>query len=250
MSNIIQSLWIGTTLSKIEQLSIKSFIDNGHEYHLYVYNPIKNIPKGVIIKDANEILPENEIFTYESGSYSAFANYFRFTLLYKKGGYWVDTDLVCIKKFQFKEPIVIASEPVKYYTRKAITSFLIKLPKGSKEALRGIEIQKEHKVKILKGEIKWASGNKTVIQLVNEFNLHKYIIPWINLCSCSWTDTKSLIDRNFKCKGYNDINKLHEEIYGIHLWNEVWRREGIDKNGIYPNDCLFEQLKLKYNISN
>ena len=31
---------------------------------------------------------------------------------------------------------------------------------------------REHKIKILSGEIKWASGNKTVIQLVNEFKLN------------------------------------------------------------------------------
>ena len=248
MSEIIQSLWIGTSLSKVEQLSIKSFIDNGHEYHLYVYNPVENIPEGTIIKDANEILPESEIFTYKSGSYSAFANYFRFTLLYLKGGYWVDTDLVCIKKFNFKQPIVVASEPHKYYKRQNITSFLIKLPKGSEEAKRGIEIQKEHKVKILTGEIKWASGNKTVIQIVNEFNLQKYIVPWKNFCSCSWQDAESLINENYKCRGYNNINNLPKELYGIHLWNEVWRRLNIDKNKKYSDLCLFEQLKLKYNI--
>ena len=31
-----------------------------------------------------------------NSSVSAFSNLFRFTLLYKKGGYWADTDLVCI----------------------------------------------------------------------------------------------------------------------------------------------------------
>ena len=34
--------------------------------------------------------------------------------------------------------------------------------------------------KILSGEIKWASGNKTVIQLVNEFKLNKYIVNYGN----------------------------------------------------------------------
>ena len=101
MSNIIQSLWIGGTLSKMEQLSAKSFIDHGHTYHLYTYGETNNIPEGVIVKDGNEILPENEIFRYKNGSVSAFSNYFRFMLLYKKGGYWADTDLICVKPFKF-----------------------------------------------------------------------------------------------------------------------------------------------------
>ena len=42
MSNIIQSLWIGKPLSKLEQLSIKSFIDNGHE-NIYMFMIIYKI---------------------------------------------------------------------------------------------------------------------------------------------------------------------------------------------------------------
>ena len=80
MSDIIQSLWIGGELSLMEQLSAKSFIDHGHEYHLYTYGDVKNIPEGVIVKDGNEILPESEIFRYENGSVSAFSNYFRFMI--------------------------------------------------------------------------------------------------------------------------------------------------------------------------
>ena len=34
-SEIIQSLWIGPRLSNMEYLCIKSFIDFGHEFHLY-----------------------------------------------------------------------------------------------------------------------------------------------------------------------------------------------------------------------
>ena len=49
-SNIIQSLWIGNNLSDMEQLCIQSFLDNGHEYHLYVYEPIQNIPHGSLLK--------------------------------------------------------------------------------------------------------------------------------------------------------------------------------------------------------
>ena len=55
MSNIIQGLWIGDSLSTMEQLSISSFLKNNHEYHLYTYNDIKNIPEETIIKDGNEI---------------------------------------------------------------------------------------------------------------------------------------------------------------------------------------------------
>ena len=72
MNDIIQSLWIGEALSNLEIMSMKSFLANGHIYHLYTYGAINNIPDGVIIKDANDILDKSEIFTYNNGSPSAF----------------------------------------------------------------------------------------------------------------------------------------------------------------------------------
>ena len=53
MADIVQGLWIGTPLSKMEILSIKSFLQNGHPYHLYVYHRVDNVPEGVVLKDAN-----------------------------------------------------------------------------------------------------------------------------------------------------------------------------------------------------
>ncbi len=35
--DVFQSLWIGAELSAMEQLSIRSFLANGHEFHLYTY---------------------------------------------------------------------------------------------------------------------------------------------------------------------------------------------------------------------
>ncbi len=58
MTDIVQSLWIGDSLSPMEQLSAASFLANNHEYHLYVYEEVENIPDGVTIKDGNDILPE------------------------------------------------------------------------------------------------------------------------------------------------------------------------------------------------
>ncbi len=75
MSKIIQGLWVGGELSTMEQLSINSFIKNGYTYHLYIYGDVKNIPAGTTIKDGNDILQKDLIFTYNigegKGSYSA-----------------------------------------------------------------------------------------------------------------------------------------------------------------------------------
>src|SRR5437016_4032991 len=101
-NRIIQGLWIGSELSVMERMSIISFLRNGHEYHLYTYNDLPNVPDRVVVKDANRILPASAIFKYkERPSYAGFANYFRYRLLLEHGGWWADLDVVCLRPFDF-----------------------------------------------------------------------------------------------------------------------------------------------------
>ena len=64
---IVQSLWIGGRLSTMERLSILSYLEQGHPFHLYVYGPVANIPDGTIVRSGQEILPSEEIFCYQHG---------------------------------------------------------------------------------------------------------------------------------------------------------------------------------------
>src|SRR4026207_1011099 len=110
-NKVIQGLWIGKGLSVMEQLSIKSFIDNGHEYHLYVYEDVEGIPKGTIIKNADEVVSREHIFRDEVlKAHVSFSDLFRYKLLLEKGGYWADVDIICLKPFDFKSDYVFAAE--------------------------------------------------------------------------------------------------------------------------------------------
>ena len=66
-TDIFQSLWLGKRLSVMEQLSIRSFLDQGYSFHLYTYQDVENIPQGTTIRRGDEILPADEIFCYQSG---------------------------------------------------------------------------------------------------------------------------------------------------------------------------------------
>jgi hypothetical protein len=258
MSDIIQSLWIGGSLTKMEHLCLKSFADNGHTVHLYTYGDVGNIPNNVIVKDGNSIVPKDKIFTYKNGSYSAFSNFFRFTLLCKKGGYWIDADLLCVKPFKLNQDIVIAGEPSRDYTTTNPTSFMIKLPKGSEIAKEGVKIQEEHKKLILSGEMEWGSGPATIKHLVEKFNLHKYILPWKSCCSCFYDHFHTIVEPKSKLwipgaeKAISNYNNIPNEMICIHLWNEKWRRvpgNTYNKNNTFHKDSLYEYFKRKHSIN-
>jgi len=77
----IHGLWIGTWLSRVELLCIKSFLQNGHSFLLWTYDTLENeIPQGCLVKDAGIIIPREQVFSYKNknqfghgkGSYAGF----------------------------------------------------------------------------------------------------------------------------------------------------------------------------------
>jgi hypothetical protein len=99
-SNVVRTLWHGSPLSIFEELSLRSFVACGHEVEVYAYEPIE-VPAGVRWVDANSILPSSQVFAYTNGpalgSFAAFSNWFRFKLLYEKGGIYSDADVLCLR---------------------------------------------------------------------------------------------------------------------------------------------------------
>ena len=236
MNDVIQGLWIGPELSVMEQLSIASFLQNGHEYHLYVYDAVKNVPARAVIRDANEILPASRIFQYKhQASYAGFANFFRYKLLLERGGWWVDTDVVCLKPFDFADEYVFASEDD--VIREAISSGIIKVPAGSEVMAYAWQVCDTKDPQ----QLKWGeTGPRLMTEAVEKFSLQRYRKPCHYFNPLNYMDWRRVLEPDAK-------GLLHEDSYAIHLWNEMWRRApGQDKNATYDPNCLYEQLKSRY----
>ncbi|MBE9070819.1 hypothetical protein IQ260_29725 [Leptolyngbya cf. ectocarpi LEGE 11479] len=242
MSHIVQGLWIGKTLSTMEQLSIQSFLRNNHEYHLYVYGSVDNIPDGTKVMDGNHILPESDIFTYQhasgTGSYAGFANFFRYKLLLMKGGWWVDTDVICLKPFIFSQDYIFASEWKNANCLSTITSSgILKAPQESSFAQFCWDFCSRQNPQ----ELKWGvTGPYLVQSAIDELHLNDYVYPPQAFSPLVYTNIRDLIAID------NSLEELIKESYAIHLWNEMWRRQSIDKNGTFVSGCLYEKLKSKY----
>jgi mannosyltransferase OCH1-like enzyme len=234
-NRIIQGLWIGAEVSVLEQLSIRSFLQNGHEYHLYVYDQMKNIPAGTVIKDAGEILPPSMIFQYrDQKTYAGFANFFRYKLLLERGGWWVDADVVCLKPFDFSEAHVFATEICG--GREVVTSGIIKAPANSPAMAYAWEVCKKKKPE----ELVWGgTGPKLMGEAVKKCSLERFQKPHHVFCPLGFADWRQVLEPN-------GCVMLDDNSYAIHMWNERWRVTGQDKNARYAETCLYELLKEKY----
>ena len=107
----VMGLWIGDQLTDTGRLSMASFIACGHPYHLYAYREFQNIPPGVELRDANDILPESEVYKVpDFRGYAAFANWFRWELLARYAGWWADIDMICLKPLDLPGRLVVGME--------------------------------------------------------------------------------------------------------------------------------------------
>jgi hypothetical protein len=225
MAENINSLWVGRSLSLMEQLSITSFLRNGHAYHLHCYNEIANIPAGTTLRDAAEILPASEIFYYRrgvgKGSVSAYSNLFRYKLLLEQGGWWADTDVVCLRRFDFTEPVVFASERTRTGTQAATAA--LKLPQGHAVARLCYEAaRREDRASLTWGKI----GPLLLDRAVRENGLHQFVKPPDIFCPLDHWDWKLLLSKDSKPLA----ELVTDESCAIHLWHENWRRAGLELN--------------------
>jgi hypothetical protein len=235
MKTPVQGLWIGGSLSAMEQLSIASFLSHGHDYHLYTYEPVSNVPRGAKILDGEQILPRERLFRYtEGGSWSGFSNFFRFKLLLERGGWWFDTDFICLQPLRFANEHVFGSEIAN--GRSSPTSGAIKAPRGSPAMAHAWSVcEEKDPEKIVWGE----TGPALVENIVETFHLKRFVEEPRVFCPVSYRDWKSVLDPDFD-------TRILDGACTLHLWNEMWRRSGQNKDRHYHPASPYERLRRKF----
>ena len=212
--NTIHGLWIGRRLSKLENLTLRSFVRHGHEFNLWAYDELEEkLPPGVTLRDASLILPRERIFLKAETdpaagvgrkSYGPFSDLFRYKLLLDHGGIWVDMDLTCLRPFDFREPYVFRAHPI------GLMGNLIKVPPAS-ELMR---LTYEHANKVANEDISWLTLNKILCKYAQLLQLTPYIRKDI-------INEGSLADAITGFAG-SRYRAPPPNWYGIHWGNEFW----------------------------
>lgn len=231
----MQGLWIGGSLSNMEKLSINSFLKNGHAYDLYTYGHVDGVPAGANVKDANEIIPWEQAFL-NRGGYSTFSDFFRWKLVRDRGGWWVDTDAVCLQPFDFADEYIFFGGKGKPGSNDCVTSGLFKAPAGSEITRLGWG-----ECKCMNTEtMPWGhAGPPLFTALVEHCALQNSIVPGALVFPIFYTDAV----QKFTRPGPDPFT--FEGAYSVHLFNEMWRLAGADKNGVYPGS-IYQRLQERF----
>ncbi|GAA4420864.1 capsular polysaccharide synthesis protein [Bremerella cremea] len=260
----IQTLWIGGELSRLEHLCLSSFVyHHPGQVDLYCYDEVGNVPGGVRICDANDIVPASSVFSYFKGSYAGFADLFRWELLLKQGGYWIDTDMLCIRPFDFEQSIVFGKETESYgKTFWSAAVGVLKFPAGHPACRTMVErCLNPHRADRFDRAVqrwkKWyrrnftrnitpvtwggAGGPKGFAYAIEQHNLQPYMLDNTVFYPIHGTLWRSPFDAT-----YEGDYHLFQKTRGVHLWNEMLRSNGFDKNAPYQEGSLAAYYEQKY----
>jgi hypothetical protein len=259
---VIQGLWIGGRLSRVEQLCVRSFLRFGHPFHLYVYEPAGDVPEGATIRDAREIVDEKFIFRHQEGwgkgSLAGFSDVFRYELLLRRGGWWVDMDVLCIRPFPAPGGYAFAST-FEYCYGEFASTCVLHMPVGSAFAKSLVDAIDWDTL----ASIEWGQYGPGYLQrMIAEQGLTEFILPWHTFCPWQWRALDRFFFTGNKALALQTLRRAKDVVrerveagfhksgvrgqtLGVHLHNEIWRQNGWNKDARFHPLSPFERIALE-----
>jgi len=233
--NTIRTFWYGSQLSVYELLCLSSFTNKGHEVELYSYEDL-NVPAGVRLCDANEIIDRGELFFYTTGhargGINAFSDLFRYALLYLRGGTWVDTDVLCLRSFSTLPINCVGFESENYVA--------IGVMKFEKEDPICQALYEKAKA-FDKQQITWSEIGPDLVTNIVKNNSRCHILPPCAFYPIPWFNAWKLIDPSRR----EECERVTESSFCVHWWNDIFRQVGLPKQALPPKGSyLYQQAKI------
>jgi hypothetical protein len=241
----VHMIWLYGKLSQIETMCINSFLINGFEVNLWTLDKIFNIPKNTKVRNLNKFYKKIVYSSYTGDpGYILMSDILRVKILYKYGGLYSDTDVICFikeKKFSkiFDEPFLCSEMNHKISSGICVNNNLLYFPKP----------------------------RHYFLDFVNNFTMNyppKKNIPWA-LIAGKFFDllAKNIPDFVPKIMSPEFANPipywkcpdifLHAKVKFpkgmafLHLYNERWRVSGFRNCNKYQQGSIINSLLDKYN---
>ena len=235
-----QSFWHGGVLSPYELFCLKSFIDCGHAVDLYTYDLNLVAPAGVRVCDAAELVGRDEVFVYQAegfgkGSPSAFSNHFRYKLLAERGGWWIDTDVVCLT-----DRIPVVEEFFARQDADYVACGTMYFPPGHPIMLRCLE----QTIKLGR-TVKWGdTGPHMLTRVLQEAGSLDRAVP---ASVCYPIHYSQAVDLLRPSKTAVLAPRIETSLF-LHLWNSMLDYRGVQKTCLPPKGSLLRSWMDKHPV--
>ena len=245
------TLWIGDSLGPVERACLRSIVRQGHALTLYCYQEPIGIPAGIDLADASAILPESAILRDSTGSIALFSDWFRYELLLRRLGTWVDTDVYLVGAldaespylFGIESPGILNNAVLRLPSDSALISGLLEpfvtrttpkwMPLGKYLRMRARELVTGH---VALADVPWGTtGPRALTGLARRHGLMHLAQPQDLFYPVPWSRASWVLDPH---AALEDV--ISERTVGVHLWNHCIR--GI-KDGKAPKGSFLARLQ-------
>ena len=264
-NRVVQGLWVGGRLSALERLCIRSFCAHGHEFHLYHYDELHNVPRvdGLRLMDGADILPRAAIFHHRKFGVVYFSDHFRWELLRQRGGWWMDMDTVCVRPLDFAAEVVFAGSdkwgrvlngmlkfPRAHFLTEAMAQCYADInciqPWDGAKAMfhklrRRLMFWRDSRLHVTARD---AGGLIGFMSAVRHYRLQKYMQP-LTVFDISHNPQDCVIFGRER-RDVDDILSAAPDVRCFHLSGTGFRRAGLSKDDKLPANSLYEILKRRY----
>lgn len=227
----IQTFWHGP-MSDLERMCLRSWTRVGHPVYLYTYEEHSDLPDGVSLLDARDILPTPP-GPPTAFSCLPFSDRFRYTMLRMNGGLWLDLDIILLRPiptYLFEQDFWCGSE-------RTLQSGTFK-SKDTYKPVNGILFvsEPEHPLMCdlteatIDDSDPW-SGSKLFRRYLKDY---KGVLQPSAFCDMNWWSVKEItspieasgsLRPKWGCRGCSVTPP--KEAIGIHLWRGLLRKYGI-----------------------
>ncbi|MBN8980656.1 MAG: hypothetical protein J0I29_05155 [Rhizobiales bacterium] len=232
----LRTFWHGDSITPYQLLCLRSFVEHGHRVEVFSYNLKMAVPKWLVLRDAEEILPQADILHEVDGRTAIRANRFRWALLKKFGGWWIDPDIMLMKpelpdaEIFFGNPDVFGQVP----------TAVLKFPKGHALIDEALALSRAAS----DAPESERAGSEMLTGLVAEHGFDLAHDSEKSLGPIDWFNVLDLFDPS---KAVEMAGRIGNERF-LHIHNEVWRRAGIHPWLAPPAGAFLDALFGRYEV--
>lgn len=225
----VRSFWSGPPLTVFEQLCLRSVVSRGHRVLLYCYDKGLQVPDGVELLDANDIVPggRGPSFVHADGESSpgAHPDLFRYETLRRVGGWYMDLDVVLLSDVLPTTDVYLASQD-----DGLVTDAVLRFPAGAPIVQAASQAAGE-------------TGPALLTRLVREHRLEQAIRPRSHAFR-----PMQIVDLFLpgKCE---DLARRTSRADFLHLRGEIWRQVRIPKEYGPPEGSFLDRLFWRFGMT-
>lgn len=234
---VVRSFWHGQ-FSPYEALCLSSFVAAGIKVELFSEAPIAGLPDGVTRRNARDILDRQVAYyrhEFDGPSPALHANHFRYALLERLGGWWIDTDVMLVGASLPAAGMFIARQ-----SDLELNTSVMHFPAGHPL----ISAARQRTAAGLDNARWGETGPKLLTELQPVYAPDMSIAP----CHSTYEIGADEFQKFLLPEARVEVDERTANSTFVHLWNEMWRKAGVPKNIAPPKGCWLDRMFERHQI--